>query len=154
MAFEQFNMNMDDYNNQLAELENNKKQDDKPREYKDAPDGIYECTLRNLEIGTNKAGNKLMLKGAFKITDNPEHYGNLFLNKVLTGTKNDAWCIKSAVDFLNSLGGMMEVEFNGDFDDLSKQVEIVFADISNCTFFVQQETKNDFKNLSVIDVFE
>lgn len=153
MGFSDFNMNMDDFNAKLAELESNK-QESKPREYKDAPDGQYECTLRTLELGTNKAGNKLMLKGSFRINDNPEHYGNLFLNKVLTGTKNDAWCVKSAVDFLNSLGATMTVEFIGDFDDLAKQIEIVFADISQCTFLVQQATKNGFKNLQVIDVFD
>lgn len=154
MAFEQFNMNMDDYNAQLAELKNNK-QDDKPREYKDAPDGQYECTLRNLELGTNKAGNKLMLKGAFSINDNKEGYGYLFINKVLTGTKNDAWCVKSAIELLNSLGAAMQVEFNGDFDDLSTQIEIVFADVSKCTFLVEQQTSDSgFKNLSIIDVFD
>lgn len=154
MAFEQFNINIDDYSAQLAELENNK-QDGKPREYKDAPDGQYECTLRNLELGTNKAGNKLMLKGAFSINDNKEGYGYLFLNKVLTGTKNDALCVKYAVDFLNSLGATMQVEFNGDFDDLSTQIEIVFADICQCTFLVEQQTSDSgFKNLSIIDVFD
>ena len=154
MAFEQFNMNIDDYNAQLAELEDSK-QDGKPREYKDTPDGQYECTLRNLELGTNKAGNKLMLKGAFSINDNKEGYGYLFINKVLTGTKNDAWCVKSAIEFLNSLGATMQVEFNGDFDDLSTQIEIVFADVSQCTFLVEQQTSDSgFKNLSVIDVFD
>lgn len=154
MAFEQFNMNIEDYNAQLAELENSK-QNDKPREYKDVPDGQYECTLRNLELGTNKAGNKLMLKGAFSINDNKEGYGYLFINKVLAGTKNDAWCIKYAIEFLNSLGATMQVEFNGDFDDLSTQIEIVFADVSQCTFLVEQQTSDGgFKNLSVIDVFD
>lgn len=153
MGFADFNMNMDDYNAQLTELENNKK-DEGPREYKEAPDGQYECSLRTLELGINKAGNKLMLKGSFRINDNKEHYGNLFLNKVLTGTKNDAWCVKSAIEFLNSLGATMTVEFNGDFDDLAKQIEIVFADVSQCTFLVEQTTQNDFKNLKVIDVFD
>lgn len=150
MAFERFNMNMDDYNAQLAELENNKS-----REYKDAPDGQYECTLRSLELGTNKDGNKLMLKGAFSIIDNKEGYGYLFINKVLTGTKNDALCVKYVIEFLNSLGATMQVEFNGDFDDLSTQIEIVFADVCQCTFLVEQQTSDSgFKNLSIIDVFD
>lgn len=154
MAFEKFNMNMDEYNNQLQELENNK-EEPKQREFKDPTDGEYECALLSLELGTNKAGDKLMLKGAFKILDGEFKNQRLWVNKVLTGCNNSAWCVKSAIDFLNTLGSEQEVEFTGDFDDLETQIQIVFADVKNCTFLVNKVTNNNgFTNLYVNDVFD
>lgn len=154
MAFEKFNMNMDEYNNQLQELENNK-EEKKEREFKDPTDGEYECALLSLELGTNKAGDKLMLKGAFKILDGEFKNQRLWVNKVLTGCNNSAWCVKSAIDFLNTLGSEQEVEFTGDFDDLETQIQIVSADVKNCTFLVNKVTNNNgFTNLYVNDVFD
>lgn len=152
MSFKDFNMNMDDYNKQLSDLETNKEETKK--EYKDPTDGEYECGLVSLELGTNKAGDKLMLKGSFKILDGEFKNQRLWINKVLTNIKNPAMAIKYAIDFLNSLGAAHTVEFIGDFDDLATQIEIVFADVKNCTFVVVQKTNNDFKNYFVNDVFD
>ena len=82
MNFKDFNMNMEDYNAQLADLDANK-EEPKQREFKDPTDGEYECVLLNLELGTNKAGDKLMLKGAFKILDGEFKNQRLWINKVL-----------------------------------------------------------------------
>lgn len=152
--FEQFNVNMEQYQSDLAEI-NNKQQEnnDKPKEYKKIEDGQHEMTIRSLELGTNRAGDKLMLKGSFKM--NEKGYELLWVNNVLTGTKNDSFMIKKSVDFLNSLGATMTVEYTGSFDDLAKQIEIVFADVRNCTFVVNVQTQdNGFKNIDVVDVFE
>ena len=150
MGFAQFNMDFDTYKKDIAEIQ----QQEKPKkEYKDPCD--YTCDIVSLELGTNKAGDKLMLKGSFKITDGEFKNARLWINKVLSGTKNDAFAVKSTVDFLNSLGAAQEVEFNGDFDDLATQIEIVFADVRNCIFIVTQKTSDSgFKNLYVNDVFE
>ena len=48
---------MDEYNQQLSTLDANK-EEPKQREFKDPTDGEYECVLLNLELGTNKAGDK------------------------------------------------------------------------------------------------
>ena len=152
MAFEKFNMNLDDYNSQLEELNANKEATKK--EYKDPTDGEYECALLSLELGTNKAGDKLMLKGAFKILAGEFKNQRLWINKVLTGTCNDAGCINACIAFLNSFGAAQNVEFTGDFDDLATQIELVFCDVKNCTFVVEQKTQNDFKNLYINDVYD
>lgn len=155
MSFKDFNMNMDDYNAQIKELDANKPKEEKPFEYKDPVDGEYECALMGLELGTNKAGDKLMLKGSFKILDGEFKNARLWINKILTGCNNSAWCVKSALDFLNSMGSDQEVEFTGDFDDLATQINIVYCDVKNCTFVVNQVTSNSgFKNYYVNDVFD
>ena len=154
MSFKDFNMDMEDYNNQIKELETNKPKEEKKKEFKEVVDGDYECCLMGLELGMNKAGDKLMLKGSFKILDGEFKNQRLWINKVLTGCNNSAWCIKSAVDFLNTLGSEQEVEFTGDFDDLQTQIDIVFADVKNCTFLVHQQTNGNFKNYFVNDVWD
>lgn len=154
MSFKDFNMNMEDYDAQIKELEANKPKEEKKKEFKEVVDGDYECGLMGLELGTNKAGDKLMLKGSFKILDGEFKNQRLWINKVLTGCNNSAWCIKSAIDFLNTLGSEQEVEFTGDFDDLETQIQIVFADVKNCTFLVHQQTNGNFKNYYVNDVWD
>lgn len=152
MSFEKFNMNLDDYNSQLESL--NKNKEEMKKEYKDPTDGTYECALVNLELGTTKAGDKLMMKGSFRILDGEFKNQRLWINKVLTGTRNDAACVRACLSLLNSLGAAQNVEFTGDFDDLATQIELVYCDVQNCTFVVRQETQNDFKNLYIDDVFE
>ncbi len=152
MSFENFNIDMEQYKADIAEIQ---AQEKPKKEYKDPVDGTYNCDIVSLELGTNKAGDKLMLKGSFKITDGEFKNSRLWINKVLCGSKNDSFAVKTAIDFLNSLGAVQEVEFTGDFDDLATQIEIVFADIKNCTFEVVQKTSDSgFKNLYVNDVFE
>lgn len=154
MSFKDFNMNMEDYDAQIKELEANKPKEEKKKEFKEVVDGDYECGLMGLELGTNKAGDKLMLKGSFKILDGEFKNQRLWINKVLTGCNNTAWCIKSAIDFLNTLGSEQEVEFTGDFDDLETQIQIVFADVKNCIFLVHQQTNGNFKNYFVNNVWD
>lgn len=152
MSFENFNMDFEQYKSDIAEIQ----QQEKPKcEYKDPVDGKYTCDIVSLELSTNKAGDKLMLKGSFKITDGEFMNSRLWVNKVLTGTRNDSFAVKNAIDFLNSLGAVQEVEFTGDFDDLATQIDIVFADVKNCVFeVVQKTTDSGFKNLYINDVFE
>lgn len=154
MSFKDFNMDMNDFNAQIQELEANKPKETEKKEFKEVTDGEYECCLMNLELGTTKAGDKLMLKGSFKILDGEFKNQRLWINKVLTGCKNPAWAVKSAIDFLNTLGSAQVVEFNGDFDDLETQINIVYADVKNCTFIVNQQTNGNFKNYYVNDVFD
>lgn len=154
MSFKDFNMDMNEYNQQIKELEDNKPKEETKKEYKEPTDGDYECSLMGLELGTTKAGDKLMLKGSFRILDGEFKNQRLWINKVVTGTKNPAWAVKSAVDFLNTLGSAQVVEFNGDFDDLETQVNIVYADVKNCTFLVHQRTNGNFKNYDVNDVWD
>ena len=152
MSFKNFNIDMEQFKADVAEIQENAP---KKREYKEPTDGTYNCDIVSLELGTNKAGDKLMLKGSFRINEGEFTNQRLWVNKTLTGTRNDSFAVKSAIDFLNSLGAMQDVEYTGDFDDLETQVEIVFADVKNCTFEVLQKTsESGFKNLYVNDVFD
>lgn len=152
MSFEKFNMNLDQYTADIAEIQ----QQEKPkREYKEPTDGQYTCDIVSLELDTNKAGDKLMLKGSFKITEGEFMNARLWVNKCVSGTKNDAVAIKMALDFLNSLGAVQVAEYVGDFDDLQKQIEIIYADVKNCTFIVKKHTNDKgFSNLYIEDVYD
>lgn len=152
MSFKNFNIDFEQFQSDVAEIQ---EQAPKKREYKEPTDGTYQCDLVSLELGTNKAGDKLMLKGSFRIADGEFTNQRLWVNKTLTGTRNDSFAVKSAIDFLNSLGAVQDVEYTGDFDDLATQINIVFADVKNCTFEVNKVTNDKgFTNLYVNDVFE
>lgn len=152
MSFENFNIDFDTYKSDIAKIQENQP---KKKEYKDPVDGTYTCDIVSLELGTNKAGDKLMLKGSFRIAEGEFANQRLWVNKILTGTRNDSFAVKSAIDFLNSLGAVQDVEYTGDFDDLATQIDIVFADVKNCTFEVNKVTNDKgFTNLYVNDVFE
>lgn len=152
MSFKDFNIDFEQFKSDVAEIQ---QQEQPKREYKEVTDGTYTCDIVSLELGTNKAGDKLMLKGSFRIIEGEFANQRLWVNKVLTGTRNDSFAVKSAIDFLNSLGAVQDVEYTGDFDDLATQIDIVFADVKNCTFEVAQKTsESGFKNLYVNDVFE
>lgn len=152
MSFKNFNIDFEQFQSDVAEMQ---EQAPKKREYKEPTNGTYQCDLVSLELGTNKAGNKLMLKGSFRIAEGEFVNQRLWVNKTLTGTRNDSFAVKSAIDFLNSLGAVQDVEYTGDFDDLATQIDIVFADVKNCTFEVNKVTNDKgFTNLYVNDVFE
>lgn len=152
MSFKNFNIDFEQFQSDVAEIQ---EQEPKKREYKEPTDGTYQCDLVSLELGTNKAGDKLMLKGSFRIAEGEFSNQRLWVNKVLTGTRNDSFAVKTAIDFLNSLGAVQDVEYTGDFDDLATQIDIVFADVKNCTFEVNKATNDKgFTNLYVNDVFE
>ena len=152
MSFKNFNIDFEQFQSDVAEIQ---EQAPKKREYKEPTDGTYQCDLVSLELGTNKAGDKLMLKGSFRIAEGEFVNQRLWVNKTLTGTRNDSFAVKSAIDFLNSLGAVQDVEYTGDFDDLATQIDIVFADVKNCTFEVNKVTNDKgFTNLYVNDVFE
>lgn len=152
MSFKNFNIDFEQFQSDVAEIQ---EQAPKKREYKEPTDGTYQCDLVSLELGTNKAGDKLMLKGSFRIAEGEFSNQRLWINKTLTGTRNDSFAVKSAIDFLNSLGAVQDVEYTGDFDDLATQIDIVFADVKNCTFEVNKVTNDKgFTNLYVNDVFE
>lgn len=152
MSFKNFNIDFEQFQSDMAEIQ---EQESKKREYKEPTDGTYQCDLVSLELDTNKAGDKLMLKGSFRIAEGEFANQRLWVNKVLTGTRNDSFAVKSAIDFLNSLGAVQDVEYTGDFDDLATQIDIVFADVKNCTFEVNKVTNDKgFTNLYVNDVFE
>lgn len=152
MSFKNFNIDFEQFQSDVAEIQ---EQAPKKREYKEPTDGTYQCDLVSLELGTNKAGDKLMLKGSFRIAEGEFSNQRLWINKTLTGTRNDSFAVKSAIDFLNSLGAVQDVEYTGDFDDLATQINIVFADVKNCTFEVNKVTNDKgFTNLYVNDVFE
>lgn len=152
MSFKNFNIDFEQFQSDVAEIQD---QAPEKREYKEPTDGTYQCDIVSLELGTNKAGDKLMLKGSFRIAEGKFANQRLWINKVLTGTRNDSFAVKSAIDFLNSLGAVQDVEYTGDFDDLASQIDIVFADVKNCTFEVNKVTNDKgFTNLYVNDVFE
>lgn len=122
--------------------------------YSELEAGEYTAKLENLEVGSTKDGRP-MLKAMFRIVEGEHTKQCMFLNRVLYGTKNDANMIASAVGWLETLEPSEDV---GDivFESYSQFADLVLDiadDVSELEYLVKYD-KDQFNNVSIIDVFE
>ena len=126
--------------------------------YKEIPDGSYIVKLERLEIGetgpNSKGGaGRPMLKAMFRITEGEYANGCLFVNRVLYGTKNDAAMIASALGFLRSLDSGLDIAFES-YSQFADLVLDVFEEVADALEYDITYEKDDFNQISIVDVFE
>ena len=127
----------------------------KSGEYKDVPDGKYECSLESLVFTESKAGNP-MLKADFKILKGEFERHHMFVNQVvLSGNENDHKKVAMAKNFLRSLDTGHEVEFEG-LEEFEALVDEIFAAVKShgLEYEVELKTNGEFKNYYITDVYE
>ena len=83
------------------------------------PDGEYKISLDKMELGQSKKG-ALMISAQFRILAGDHKKQCIFVNRVLTGTKNDGFMMIKAKEFLESLDSGIDVSFEDweQFNDL------------------------------------
>lgn len=150
-------------------------------DFPELPDGIYECTVENIEIGATGAKSKNpgspMLKIQFRVQNAVDVEGNddaldyfdgykgkkkpcLFFNRVLYGTKNDANMIAGAVTLLNKFEPEIPVVWNFDYNDLSEQVMDLAEEIcsgkekTDGVWCELKYEKDAFNSVEINEVFE
>ena len=77
----------------------------------DLPDGEYKFKLDKMEL-TQSQKQQIMIKAQFRIKAGNHQNKCIFVNKVMTGTKNDGFMMLKAKEFLESLDSGIDVEFN------------------------------------------
>ena len=126
-------------------------------EYDKLPDGEYTTTLDKLELGESQKG-ALMLKAQFRITKGDEKNKCIFVNKVLTGTKNDGWMLLQAKNFLESLDSGIDIDFEGweDFADmLTEMADAIKEDKLSYVLKVAENKKNpEYQDIEVVDILD
>lgn len=121
-------------------------------EYREVPDGTYNCKLEKLELAESKAG-KPMIKGQFRISEGQYKKQCLFVNQVFTR----GFPQYKGIEFLRSLQILddVEVTFDGDFehfnDMLLDMAEIAESD--RMDFSVKKTTEGEYTRLTVMEVF-
>lgn len=116
------------------------------------PDGEYKVTLDKMELGLSKK-NALMITAQFRIQAGDHKKQCIFVNRVLTGTKNDGFMMLKAKEFLESLDSGIDVVFEDweQFSDLVLDIQDAVLD-DNLTYIVTLETDGKYQNFEIIDV--
>ena len=153
MSFAEFKKDIDVVNAEIAELSNPKEGQGEQQERKEVTDGTYNCELLQIDIVPAKSDGAPMLKVEFAIKEGEFKNCHLWKYQKLANTKNDSFAIWSANKFIESMMPSEPVVFNGDFDEYAIDVAKLMFDFAGCTFSVEQETKNGYKNYKVLDVF-
>ena len=118
------------------------------------PQGDYRVKMDSLELTENKKQN-LMLKGQFRIQSGDHKNKCVFVNQVLTGTKNDGFMMLKAKEFLESLDSGIDIEFTGweQFDALVADVASAIQE-DDLSFTINIKDDGDYQRYKIIEVIE
>lgn len=118
------------------------------------PDGEYKVKLDKMEL-TQSSKGALMIKAQFRIIAGDHKKQCIFVNRVLTGTKNDGFMMIKANEFLESLDSGCDVTFEDweQYNDLILDIaEAVQED--NLEYLVVLDTDGKYQNFDIIDVID
>lgn len=118
------------------------------------PEGDYRVKLDSLELTENKKQN-LMLKGQFRIQSGDHKNKCIFVNQVLTGTKNDGFMMLKAKEFLESLDSGLDIEFTGweQFDQLVADVASAIQE-DDLSYTLNIKDDGDYQRYKIVEVIE
>lgn len=157
-------VDLEDIGDALKEVEENGGGD-----YPDIPDGKYEVSIANVELGQSKkkddgTGGDPMLKIQFKILQGEFANSMIFYNGVMQPNKpanTFAFQIHNVLTMLQNVWDTdkKDVDWNGSFSELSKIIEEIADDVvdnDEWQYLLEQKpAKNpSFKVLSILEVFE
>ena len=118
------------------------------------PDGEYKINLNKMELGQSKNG-ALMIKAQFKILAGDRKNQYIFVNRVLTGTKNDGFMMIKAKEFLESLDSGIDVSFEDweQFNDLILDIADAVKE-DGLEYIATLDTDGKYQNFDIIDVLD
>lgn len=118
------------------------------------PDGEYKVTLDKMEL-TQSSKGALMIKAQFRIIAGEHKKQCIFVNRVLTGTKNDGFMMIKANEFLESLDSGIDVVFEDweQYNDLVLDIaEAVQED--KLQYIVVLDTDGKYQNFEIADIID
>lgn len=126
-------------------------------EFEQLPEGEYTVKLDKMELGESQK-HQLMLKAQFRILEGEHKKKCIFVNRVLTGTKNDGFMLKMANDFLRSLDSGIDVTFDGweQYNDLILDIaEAVQEDhLTYLADLTENEKNPKYQDFSIVEVYD
>ena len=123
-------------------------------DYEKIPDGEYRCKIEKMELRESRKGAP-MCSIMFRIVAGDHKKQCIFYNRVLAGTKNDGFMMKSNNDFLESLDSGVPVSFESweQYNDMILDIsEAIDAD--KLEYMVQVENDGNFSNLTIVDIID
>ena len=118
------------------------------------PDGEYKISLDKMELGQSKKG-ALMISAQFRILAGDHKKQCIFVNRVLTGTKNDGFMMIKAKEFLESLDSGIDVSFEDweQFNDLILDIADAVKE-DGLEYIATLDTDGKYQNFDIIDVLD
>lgn len=118
------------------------------------PDGEYKIKLDKMELAQSSKG-ALMIKAQFRIQAGDHKKQCIFVNRVLTGTKNDGFMMIKAKEFLESLDSGIDVKFEDweQFNDLILDIADAIKD-DDLSYIAVLDTDGKYQNFEIIDVLD
>lgn len=120
----------------------------------DLPDGEYTVKLDKMELGQSSKG-ALMIKAQFRITKGDHKKQCIFVNRVLTGTKNDGFMMLKANEFLDSLDSGIDVVFEDweQYNDLILDIAEAIQD-DGLQYVVSLTKNGQYQDFEVVDIID
>ena len=122
--------------------------------YEKIPDGEYRCKVEKMELRESKNGAP-MCSIMFRIVAGDHKKQCIFYSRVLAGTKNDGFMMKSNNDFLESLDSGVPVSFESweQYNDMILDIaEAIDAD--KLEYTVEVTTDGKYQTLEIVDIID
>lgn len=126
--------------------------EDSKNNFSDVPKGTYIVSIEKMEIGETK-DHRPMFKMQCKIKEGEYKNRNLFLNRVIYGTKNDGSMIQSVITMLDKLQTQTIPEFTG-YNNFVTNVLDIFQEVQGKVELEIEYDADAFNSISIKEVYD
>lgn len=126
--------------------------EDSKNNFSDVPKGTYIVSIEKMEIGETK-DHRPMFKMQCKIKEGEYKNRNLFLNRVIYGTKNDGSMIQSVLTMLDKLQTQTMPEFTG-YNNFVTNVLDIFQEVQGKVELEIEYDADAFNSISIKEVYD
>lgn len=126
--------------------------EDSKNNFSDVPKGTYIVSIEKMEIGETK-DHRPMFKMQCKIKEGEFKNRNLFMNRVIYGTKNDGSMIQSVLTLLEKLQAVTVPEFTG-YNAFVDNVLDIYEEIQGKVELEVEYDADAFNSISIKEVYD
>lgn len=126
--------------------------EDSKNNFSDVPKGTYIVSIEKMEIGETK-DHRPMFKMQCKIKEGEFKNRNLFMNRVIYGTKNDGSMIQSVLTLLEKLQTVTVPEFTG-YNAFVDNVLDIYEEIQGKVELEVEYDADVFNSISIKEVYD
>jgi len=117
------------------------------------PKGTYMVDVVKMEIGATKKDNRPMFTLQVKIKEGEFKNRNLFMNRVIYGTKNDGSMIQSVLTILEKFQTATLPKFTG-YNDFVDNVLDIYEEIQGKVELEIEWDEKAFNSISINEVYD
>jgi hypothetical protein len=146
-------VNFDAIDEQLNLKEMQKGIDEAGKNMEDVPKGTYICDLVKMEIGATKKDNRPMFIIQVKVLEGEYKNRNLFMNRVIYGTKNDGSMIQSVQTILEKFETGIDTTFRG-YMAFVDTVADIYENVQGIVELEIDWDEKAFNSISIKEVYD